>query len=167
MLHDVFSFLNSGGPVLYFILLATVVLWVLIIERFWFFYREAPRLCSEMKSNWANLSSHDSWVALKIRDRIISRVTIQFSQYRSFIQLLVVVCPLLGLLGTVTGMINVFDVMAITGTGNARAMASGISMATIPTMAGMVVSLMGLYFIARFDSLSKKQLEAFKDALIK
>lgn len=167
MLHDVFSFLNSGGPVLYFILLVTIILWVLILERFWFFYKVAPTLCSEMKSTWVSLSAHDSWGAIKIRDRIISTVSIQFAQYRSFIQLLVVICPLLGLLGTVTGMINVFDVMAITGTGNARAMASGISMATIPTMAGMVVSLMGLYFIARFDSLSKKQLEAFKDALIK
>jgi Biopolymer transport proteins len=73
----------------------------------------------------------------------------------------------MGLLGTVTGMINVFDVMAITGTGNARAMASGISMATVPTMAGMVVSLIGLYFKTRFDSMAKKQLDIFKDQLLK
>jgi len=64
-------------------------------------------------------------------------------------------------------MIHVFDVMAVTGTGNARAMASGISMATVPTMAGMVVSLIGLYFKTRFDGMAKKQLDIFKDQLLK
>ena len=57
---------------------------------------------------------------------------------------LVALCPLLGLLGTVTGMIEVFDVMAYTGTGNPRAMASGVSKATLPTMTGLVISISGL-----------------------
>ena len=85
----------------------------------------------------------------------------------SLIKLLAAVAPLLGLLGTVTGMISVFDVMAVTGTGDARAMASGISKATVPTMAGMVVSLIGLYFKTRFDGMAKKQLESFQDRLLK
>ena len=59
------------------------------------------------------------------------------------IQTCVTLCPLLGLLGTVTGMINVFDSMATQG-GNARSMAAGVSMATIPTMSGMIASLSGL-----------------------
>ena len=62
------------------------------------------------------------------------------------VKTLVALCPLLGLLGTVTGMIEVFDVMAIAGSGNARAMAAGVSKATIPTMAGMVAAISGLYF---------------------
>ena len=61
------------------------------------------------------------------------------------IKTLITLCPLLGLLGTVTGMIAVFEVMAQVGTGNARLMASGISMATIPTMAGMVGALSGIF----------------------
>jgi len=47
-------------------------------------------------------------------------------------------------------------VLAVTGTGNARAMASGISQATIPTMAGLVVALTGLYFRTRFKRLSER-----------
>jgi len=58
---------------------------------------------------------------------------------------LVALCPLLGLMGTVTGMIEVFDVMAVSGSGNARSMASGVSKATIPTMAGMVGALSGVF----------------------
>jgi len=69
----------------------------------------------------------------------------QLQQSLGLIKSLVAVCPLLGLLGTVTGMIEVFDVMAVMGTGSARAMASGISKATIPTMAGMVGALTGVF----------------------
>ena len=46
-------------------------------------------------------------------------------------------------------MIKVFDVMAVLGTSDARAMAAGVSMATIPTMAGLVVALSGLFFSVR------------------
>ena len=51
------------------------------------------------------------------------------------------------MLGTVTGMIEVFDIMAITGTGNARAMASGIARATLPTMTGLFISIVGLFML--------------------
>ena len=61
------------------------------------------------------------------------------------IQACVALAPLFGLLGTVTGMIEVFQVMAITGSSNARAMAGGVSRATVPTMAGMVAALSGLF----------------------
>jgi biopolymer transport protein ExbB len=57
-----------------------------------------------------------------------------------------VILPLLGLLGTVTGMIQVFNVMAMEGTANPRLMAAGVSAATIPTMAGLVAALSGFWF---------------------
>jgi biopolymer transport protein ExbB len=82
------------------------------------------------------------------------------------IKTLVAVCPLLGLLGTVTGMIEVFDVMAMVGSGNARAMASGVYMATIPTMAGMVAALSGVYFIARLERLARRKIVKVKDTLV-
>jgi biopolymer transport protein ExbB len=167
MLSDVLAFLESGGPVLYGILLVSLILWILILDRYWFFRYQGKQLCQQHLAVWRELKEHNSWHARKIRQSIISKVAIEFQRYRSIIQLLVMICPLLGLLGTVTGMITVFDVMAVTGTGNARAMASGISKATVPTMAGMVVSLIGLYFKTRFDGLAKKQLEIFQDRLLK
>ena len=167
MLEDVLAFLDSGGPVLYGILLVSFVLWILILDRYWFFHHQGDQLCQHHLASWRKLSDHNTWHARKIRQSIISKVSIEFQRYRSIIQLLVMICPLLGLLGTVTGMITVFDVMAVTGTGNARAMASGISKATVPTMAGMVVSLIGLYFKTRFDGLAKKQLDIFQDRLLK
>jgi biopolymer transport protein ExbB len=169
MLQQISLFLDSGGPVLYGIFAISIMLAVLIIDRYYFFKKESKYLCELKISSWLefkNAKRSHRWFSLKRRERMISEMHIEFQKYRSTIHLLVIICPLMGLLGTVTGMISVFDIMAITGTGNARAMASGISMATIPTMAGMVVSLIGLYFKTRFDGLSKKQFEAFKDKLV-
>jgi len=61
------------------------------------------------------------------------------------IKAMVALCPLLGLLGTVWGMIEVFNVMAVTGGGDAKSMAEGVQKATIPTMAGMVAALSGVF----------------------
>ena len=71
------------------------------------------------------------------------------------IQILITICPVLGLLGTVTGMIEVFDVVSFFGTGNARALASGITKATLPTMTGMAISIVGLLTFTVLNSRSQ------------
>jgi biopolymer transport protein ExbB len=76
----------------------------------------------------------------------------------------VALCPLLGLLGTVTGMISVFDAMATQG-GNARSMAAGVSMATIPTMAGMIASLSGVVGSTLLKRKIDFETELFQDHL--
>jgi biopolymer transport protein ExbB len=96
---------------------------------------------------------------------MISQFKLETQTWLSFITLLIAICPLLGLLGTVTGMISVFDVLAITGTGNARAMAAGISQATLPTMAGLLVALTGLYFKTRFQRLAQQGHQRLADIL--
>ena len=78
---------------------------------------------------------------------------------------LIALCPMLGLLGTVTGMIEVFDVMAIAGSGNTRAMASGVSKATIPTMAGMVAALSGMMLIVQIERFVDHETERVADRL--
>ena len=87
-----------------------------------------------------------------------------FSQL-DLIKALVAICPLCGLLGTVTGMMEVFDVMSIVGTGSARNMASGISKATIPTMAGMVGALTGVFFITILDREAKLKANRLGESL--
>ncbi len=60
------------------------------------------------------------------------------------IGVLAAVAPLLGLLGTVLGMIRTFDVIAIFGTGNAKALAGGVSVALVTTQTGLLVAIPGL-----------------------
>jgi len=66
-------------------------------------------------------------------------------KYVGTISLLATIAPLLGLLGTVGGMIKTFEVIAEFGTGNARALASGISEALITTQTGLVVAVPGMF----------------------
>jgi biopolymer transport protein ExbB len=82
------------------------------------------------------------------------------------IKTLMAILPLLGLLGTVTGMILVFDVMAFAGTGNARLMAGGVSAATIPTMSGLVAALSGLYLATYLERRAGKEVQRFEELLV-
>lgn len=140
----VLAFIERGGPVLVAIFAVTALMWTAIIERVLyiaFFHRgEVKRAVAE----WSARRERHSWHAHKIRTMLLSSVGSRLEQSLGLIKTLIAVCPLLGLLGTVTGMIEVFDVMAVSGSGNARAMAGGVSRATIPTMAGMVAALSGM-----------------------
>jgi biopolymer transport protein ExbB len=100
--------------------------------------------------------SDNKWVRNKIKMKNISILNLESSKNLLTIQGLIALCPLLGLLGTVTGMIEVFDIMAITGTGNARAMASGIARATLPTMTGLFISIVGLFLLTAIKSSIEK-----------
>jgi biopolymer transport protein ExbB len=165
MLAWLFDFLDRGGPVLYGILVVCVMLWTLILERLWFFYRTMPSRIKKYRENWSERNERSSWTARQIRSYMISQFKVETQTWLSFITLLIAICPLLGLLGTVTGMISVFDVLAVTGTGNARAMAAGISKATLPTMAGLLVALTGLYFKTRFQRLAQQGHQRLADIL--
>jgi biopolymer transport protein ExbB len=120
-------------------------MWTLIIERFWFFYYVLPSSIKNTTDEWNKMNPAIDWYSKKIRDQMISELSINSKRFILTIETMMQILPLLGLLGTVVGMIKVFDVMTFFGTGNARLMASGVSQATIPTMAGLVAAISGLY----------------------
>lgn len=150
-LEQILLFMERGGTVLWGIFAVSLVLWSLIIERYVYLRLSHPKYLKQMMENWRSRSDTNSWAAHKIREAWLSEASLHLTRSLSLIKALVAVCPLLGLLGTVTGMIHVFDVMAIQGSDNARAMAAGVSMATMPTMAGMVVALSGLFFSSQLQ----------------
>jgi biopolymer transport protein ExbB len=159
------DFFEMGGVVLYGILFATIVMWTLIVERIWFFYFELPSKMKTAEAEWNARADTRSWYARQVRSQLISEVGVACRRSLLIIKSVMAILPLLGLLGTVTGMIGVFDVMAFAGTGNARLMAAGVSKATIPTMSGLVAALSGLYFAAWLERKSVRQVERLEDAL--
>lgn len=146
------DFVGTGGQVLYVVAIALFLMWVLMIERYWFLAAEFPRMAQDIIAKWDARQDTTSWYAHRIREAWVSEASEKIDERMLLIKTLVAVCPLIGLLGTVTGMIAVFETMANQGTGNARLMAAGISMATIPTMAGMVAALSGVFFSSRLES---------------
>jgi biopolymer transport protein ExbB len=164
-LASIRNFLDLGGDVLYGIMLVLFLMWTFIIERLWYFYRIHPKEKRAIVSTWEARADTHSWYAKRIREEMISNTSIALSNNIGLIKALIAICPLLGLMGTVTGMVSVFDVMTYAGSSNARAMAAGVSMATVPTMAGMVAALSGVYFGTWLEHKAVTETEALGDLL--
>ncbi len=159
------AFMAAGGPVLWVIGAVAACMGFIIIERYWYLYLVFPANGRATLRRWQDCAGMASAPAQRVRQAMISEARLSLSRMLPLLKALVALCPLLGLLGTVTGMIQVFDVVAALGTGNARAMAAGISRATIPTMAGLLVALPGLYFNLQLEQLTGRKAQELGDRL--
>lgn len=163
--ENVRDFLEMGGPILILIGWTIFAMWILIVERLIYFQTGLKKLAKDVVSRWEGRGERKSWYAHRIREGMISEFSMSANVAIPVIQTLVALCPLLGLMGTVTGMIEVFDVMAFSGSGNARSMASGVSRATIPTMAGMVGALSGVFLVTLLTRRVEREVENLEDSL--
>jgi biopolymer transport protein ExbB len=159
------DFMDAGGDVLWGILLVTVLMWCLLLDRFWFFLREYRPLLGIKVQQWQQETDKHSWFGESIRRQLVSEVDIALARNLKVIPSLIALLPMLGLLGTVTGMIQVFDVLAITGSSNPRSMADGVSAATIPTMAGMVAALTAMPFSSELERRYRKEQQSLNEAM--
>jgi biopolymer transport protein ExbB len=156
---------RDGGPYVVFIFLSGVLMWALIIERYWFFSRVLPGQISTIQAQWRARKDRTSWCARQIRQAMISRLNSSMTIGFPVMQVLVPMSPLLGLIGTVSGMLDVFDSMALRGNADARSMASGVSEAMICTMTGLAVSITGLYPVHYFKTRAARETEILADKL--
>jgi len=160
------AFIELGGPVIWALLLTCLLMWFLILERIWFIRVSWPARFARIILNWEARNDRISWKARSIRDELVSRASMDLHALLPLIQILVVLCPLLGLLGTVTGMIAVFDVISLSGNDDAQAMARGIYRATIPTMTGLVVALTGIFFTVQLRLTADREADRVADRLV-
>jgi biopolymer transport protein ExbB len=84
------------------------------------------------------------------------RLRPNLDRFLGAIAVLAAIAPLLGLLGTVLGMIETFTVLSIFGTGNAKALAGGISIALITTQSGLLIAIPGLFLSSALDRRASK-----------
>ncbi|MDB0051662.1 MotA/TolQ/ExbB proton channel family protein [Gammaproteobacteria bacterium] len=158
-------FMERGGPVLNIIAMLLLVKWSLVFERIWYINTTHKANVKNTLAAWNARADTKSWSAHQIRTMMISKISLDVRNTLPIIEVLVTICPLLGLIGTVTGMINVFFVMAVTGGGDAKSMAGGVSMATIPTMAGMVGAISGIFASNYLKAKVDRDMELLEDHL--
>ena len=145
-----------------------VLFWTLVLERLWYTHRHFPSWAKERRSAWQLLTQdageqahwphavRAAWLA-QAREQLITPLSVT--------RTLVAMFPLLGLLGTVTGMVVVFEVLAMSGSGSPRAMAGGVWQATLPTLAGMVLAIGGLFSLARLERNARRAIGQLADQL--
>ena len=163
------DFFAAGGVVMIPLMVLSLLMWTLIINRVFFFRRlyrknmsrkialehvKASRLPDPKQYKGAVALLVDGFLCRRcglpridryILDETVLLLVSSLNRYLGLIAVLAAMAPLLGLLGTVTGMIATFDIISIFGTGNARAMAGGISEALITTQTGLLMAIPGLY----------------------
>lgn len=151
------DFIELGGDVMLGIAVLILIMWGLIFERFFYLFGRHRKQVRMALAVWETRKERKSWHAHRVRERLISLVSLGLERNLNILTTCIALCPLFGLIGTVTGMVEVFEVMALSGSGNPRAMASGISKATIPTMAGMLAALSGIAVSAYLLNRAKRE----------
>lgn len=163
LIKGVLELVDDGGPFVGLIFAAGVLMWAIIAERFWYFRRVLPLQVAELQKTWEARAERTSWTARQIRQAMISKLNVGMTAGLPVMQVLVPMSPLLGLIGTVVGMLEVFDSMALRGNADARSMASGVSQAMICTMTGLAVSITGLYPVHYFKTRTARETELIAD----
>jgi len=182
----VLDLLKPGGIIMFPLLLCSVLALAIIIERFWTLRisRLAPKSLIQDLWGWIKKKELNSKRLRELKEtaplgRVLaaglanakhgreimkesiqeeaSHVVHEMERFLTALGTVAVITPLLGLLGTVIGMIKVFAQLQLEGAGNAAALAGGISEALITTAAGMTVAIPALifhrYFLRRVDEI--------------
>jgi biopolymer transport protein ExbB len=187
MMNTAVTLFTRGGPVMWPLLLCSVVAVTFIIERVLFWWREQRRESRPLIDRLFELTEqaeHEKALALTAQQPdAVARVLLTGLAHRehglresmevaaadevdrmkrglAILDTIVTMAPLLGILGTVTGIIRSFDLLGSSQMGDPRAISAGIAEALITTAAGLVVSLPTLvafnFFVARVQAATKR-----------
>lgn len=171
MLYDFLDLMSRGGPVMWVIFVTAWIAIVMLIERSlqvhtWLKRAKLDQLQFDKNVNFqpvggstrntspvAQLCQQISWKDVKSKDDLAKQVNIHLTELTPTLEgalptiaILGSLLPMLGLLGTVVGMINVFEVIALHGTGNPQEMANGISQALLTTASGLIIAIPVIFF---------------------
>jgi biopolymer transport protein ExbB len=151
------DYFRQGGWIMLPLVITSLALWTMIVDR-WREFSVLGKSDLDRKEAIALVSGNG--VVPGGRDQGLRARLLQIQQSLdarlAAIAVLAAVAPLLGLLGTVLGMIETFNVISVFGTGNSRAMASGISIALITTQTGLLVAIPGMLMSNRLNRTAQR-----------
>lgn len=175
-----FELVQAGGWLMIPILLCSVIAAAISVERFWTLRADqvAPRNLLAQVWTWIKNNEMDNKRLRELKngsplgqilaagitshrkgrnamkesiEEVANHVVHELERYLNTLGTVAAITPLLGLLGTVIGMIKVFTAIRLEGTGNAAVLAGGISEALITTAAGLTVAIPSLFFYRFFQ----------------
>ncbi|TMO69368.1 MotA/TolQ/ExbB proton channel family protein [Pseudoalteromonas aurantia] len=163
---------HQGGPVGYVILGVGILALLIALERFFSLMIMGAKIRRQLKDDVARednplgrvMKVKDQYpsvaydtLELKLSEAILREMP-KITRNLTLIKIISVVAPLLGLLGTVTGMINTFQAITLFGTGDPKLMAGGISQALVTTVLGLVVAIPTVFLYTLLNTRSRNLL---------
>jgi biopolymer transport protein ExbB len=172
--------INQGGFVGYIILLILIAGLAMGVMQFLFLRNESQTIDNELNSkNYSDNSTlgklnniyskykGDTPEELEAQlEDVLAKTAPALEKNLSIIKLLAAVAPLLGLLGTVIGMIETFQAITLFGTGDPKLMAGGISQALVTTMLGLIAAVPLLFVHNILDSRSRAISQIYEEQAI-
>lgn len=166
---DIRERIDQGGPVGYIILAIGFIGLLIALERLISLVIVGRKVDRQLKTDEASKDNplgrvmqvkdkhpdlDTESLELKLSESILRELP-KLSSKLTLIKIISVVAPLIGLLGTVTGMINTFQAITLFGTGDPKLMAGGISQALVTTVLGLVVAIPMVFIFAYLNGRSK------------
>ena len=172
--------INAGGFVGYVIIIILTLGLVMGAMRFKFLNEESKSINKELETNnfsddsilgklnsiYSKYSGNNPEDLESQLEDILAKATPPLEKNLSVIKLLAAVAPLLGLLGTVMGMIETFQAITLFGTGDPKLMAGGISQALVTTMLGLIAAVPLLFVHNILDSRSRAISQIYEEQAI-
>ncbi|EQC50818.1 MotA/TolQ/ExbB proton channel family protein [Bacteriovorax sp. DB6_IX] len=140
-----YEYIQQGGPIMYLLLVINIVGWAIMLSKFYFLTVEmkmAEKTSSELSEDLNKMKSElDTASLIELTKQQLASYIVKAEKGLNTVKIIASISPLLGLLGTVIGVLTAFHVMSETGLSNPSSFAKGISMALITTVGGMIVAI--------------------------
>ena len=137
------EYITQGGPIMYILLLLNICGFAIMISKFLSFNKETNRIeeIASALNGKIDKNGKDATSLLELAKQELSLYIGGLEKGLNTVKIIATISPLLGLLGTVIGVLIAFRVMSQTGLNNPASFAQGISMALITTVGGMMVAI--------------------------
>jgi biopolymer transport protein ExbB len=160
-----FAGLLGASGVLWLLFLLGVLLWALIFERYWYFYLVHPQVLEIAQRRWKRWADSELRVRRRARQQILISVMAQMDRAVKLISSLIVVILLLGLLGSVGGMMAVLDALPVGGAAGEQLVARAIAAAAVPIAVAGAVVVAALFFSRSLRDRSEVEIRLLNDRL--
>ncbi|MEL4362711.1 MotA/TolQ/ExbB proton channel family protein [Shewanella algae] len=158
-----YDFVLQAGVIVWLILLLSCLMWYLLLQGFSRIRRLSPRWLDDANQLNVRLTRYDLWQKAQLQQAFLSRAALNLNRGLDWIDSLIRILPLLGLLGTVDGMISSFAELGQLDV--QKQLSSGISSALLTTLAGLVTSLSGLYLAYQLKQSNQRLLAELRRIL--
>ncbi|BCV68158.1 biopolymer transporter ExbB [Shewanella carassii] len=158
-----YDFVLQAGVIVWLILLLSCLMWYLLLKGFSRIRRLSPGWLDDANQLNVRLTRYDLWQKAQLQQAFLSRAALNLNRGLDWIDSLIRILPLLGLLGTVDGMISSFAELGQLDV--QKQLSSGISSALLTTLAGLVTSLSGLYLAYQLKQSNQRLLAELRRIL--